>query len=328
MTCERPLLDAIPLGALLSRLLQLALPADDRDAFLGDLIEEAHLRRPFSSEAQLARWVWAQALRSLPPLVGLRARRLGATGLAVLARLCGPHPSGRPLVLIGSRGGHRGWPLPLAVSLSAHSLVVAVVLGWLFAGVEEVQPPRLDTLAAAIIPTSAAEAEAPPATPRAPAIATSLPAPVRRYRPARKPLLTAMAPAPLAGPLPGPVLPGLAPASSPPPASMSVSADGPVRIGAPGVRLPPRVAEKRCLSCPPPQLPPHYARLARGRDMLVRTCVGASGQVDTVDVLRGFDSVISREVTETVRHWRLSPYRLNGHPVPFCYVTRFLFAGP
>jgi hypothetical protein len=92
------------------------------------------------------------------------------------------------------------------------------------------------------------------------------------------------------------------------------------------VALPPRVAEKRCLLCPTPRLPPPYAHLARGQDMLVRACVSTAGEVTSVDVVRGFDTTVNREVTQTVRHWRLQPYHLDGHPVPFCYATRFVFA--
>ena len=62
--------------------------------------------------------------------------------------------------------------------------------------------------------------------------------------------------------------------------------------------------------------------------MVIRTCVSSAGEVTSVNVLRGFDATVNREVTATVRHWRMVPYQLNGHPVPFCYATRFIFTSP
>jgi hypothetical protein len=333
----RSLLDDLPLGGLLGRVLWLALGPDTREAFVGDLVEEAQLRLRFCSRGQMARWVWGQTLRSLPALLGMRLRALGS---ALLVRLVGP--GARPLRLAaGTRAGRPGWPLSLAVSLLAHTLVVVAAVGLVLSRVEEVHPPAPDDITAHL-PTDIETTRLddfdavddlddvqPPATAKAPAAvrsASEVPAP-RRYRPARKPLLTAMVPLPVAGPLPGRMTPGSGAPGGP--ATLAVthevrSVDGDDAIR-PNVWLPPRVAEKRCLSCPQPQLPPHYARFARGRDMLVRTCVSAQGEVQSATVTRGFDSIISREVTETVRGWRLSPYYLSGHPVPFCYVTRFLF---
>ena len=42
-------------------------------------------------------------------------------------------------------------------------------------------------------------------------------------------------------------------------------------------------------------------------------------------MIRGHRPAIDAKVVETVRGWRLLPYSLDGHPVPFCYTTRFLF---
>jgi hypothetical protein len=331
-----PMLDSLPFGRLLARLLWLALAADTREAFVGDLVEEALLRRRFCTREQVGRWVWGQTLRSLPALLRLRLHGLAA---ALVARL-GGRPA-RPLGLVaGPRGGHRGWPVSLAVSLSAHGVVVAAAVALVLSRVEEVQPPAVADIEALV--QAELEAADPmhdaPAPPPPPA-AEARPAPVRggdeataprRDRPTRKPLLTGIAPLPLAGPQPGDQLPG-APPPSPPSALLAVAREappppaGPPPAAGPGIWLPPRVAEKRCVSCPQPQLPPHYARLARGQAMMVRACVSAQGEVQSATVVHGLDSVIDREVTEAVRGWRLMPYFLNGHPVPFCYATRFLF---
>ncbi|MEW5915512.1 MAG: hypothetical protein AB1762_03870 [Gemmatimonadota bacterium] len=51
-------------------LLQRFLPADDRDAILGDLVEEQMLRRR-AGEPNASVWFWRQVLRSVAPIVWL-----------------------------------------------------------------------------------------------------------------------------------------------------------------------------------------------------------------------------------------------------------------
>jgi hypothetical protein len=316
------LLATVPLGGLLACVLRLAVPADRREEFLGDLIEEAILRRNRATPDNQAIWLWTQVLRSLPTLLGLRLRGLVMSGWA------SPTPA-RPGggLLVAARGSHRGLPLSLAASVSAHGLVVVAALGWLFARVEEVQP--LDALDEAIV-AAASIAESEPEPETSGAAETSMrreqPSPARRSRAGRRSPPVSSRPA--AAPEPGRDLPGRAS----PTATATELIEQPPAVaigrgtGTGPVALPPRIAEKRCLTCPTPQLPPAYAHLARGQDMVVHTCVNSAGEVTSVNVLRGFDTTVNREVTATVRHWRLAPYQLNGHPVPFCYATRFIFA--
>jgi hypothetical protein len=321
---------APPSAALLARLLRLVLSAERSEEFVGDLIEEAALRARAGSRASLALWLWSQTLRSIPSLVVGRLRALVSAVLGQLGR--GRPGDGLGGVLVGARAGRRGWPLSVAVSLSAHAAVAVFALLWVVSRVDEIEPPRIPLDFA---PALAAE----------PSPATSLPPPMsedpvhpRRLRAPRRTAvhLSAIAPAAfdtgflsaLAAPVVGSPPPD---AATPPP---TPSADlrpslGPVpggsRADAP-VRLPPRVVEKRCLSCPLPQLPHPHAVLALGREMMVKTCVSARGDVTSVNVLRGFDRAVDARVTEAIRGWRLSPYSLEGHPVPFCYATRFVFA--
>ena len=324
------LLATLPLGALLARVLRLVLCQDRREEFLGDLIEEANLRLPDSSRTQLSIWLWTQALRSLPLLLGLRVRRWAAAAPALVAHLFGGQQPGRTGagVLVGSRVVHRGWPLSLAVSVAAHALVLVGALAILFARVEELEPVRtpLDLLAAFVpepVPLLVINDAGGQGT------TDDQQPPARRRRPARRTVVSpGFQPATAFSPgsqLPGAASPPTTSLSAQPPAADAMAPAGPP-AGASSVALPPRVAEKRCVACPIPQLTPAYADLARGQDMIVRTCVSARGEVTSVDVLRGFDSTVNREVTATIRHWRLVPYLLDGHPVPFCYPTRFIFA--
>jgi hypothetical protein len=257
-------------------------------------------------------------------LLGLRLRGLavGFWSSPTVAR-----PGGG--LLVAGRGNQRGWPLSLAVSVSAHALVVVAALGWLLVRVEEVKPGEptrtpFDVLAS-IVADSAAADPPPEATTRSDE--TSPPVAARRGPTIRRPR-PGVSPQPAAAEVPGPELPGSASAGS---TQLTTAPPvGPPEVGviAGPVALPPRVAEKRCLNCPTPQLHPAYAHLARGQDMVIKTCVSSAGEVTSVNVMRGFDSTVNREVTSTVRHWRMVPYLLNGHPVPFCYETRFIFTSP
>jgi hypothetical protein len=337
---EQPLLGRLPLPWLFSALSRLLLSADQREEFLGDLVEEANLRLRVSAPAEVTLWMWSQLLRSAPTLVGWRIRRLAVR----------PQPLRSAAgLLVASRAGHRGWPLSLAVSMSAHALVLLAVGSWVLWRVEEIEPSRaLDIRTDGWLDPPPLEAPA-PSSAGAPAPST-LQARARRIKTSRRPALVApAAPAPAEATAPdaeaarGPSPPLAAVAGGPPRAAPPVVTDGRSvlqagvfsRAGGAGsgpgwpqeqrVRLPPRVGEKRCLSCPTPQLPHPYARLGVGQEMVVRACVNVKGEVSSVEVLRGMDPLVDARVTETVRGWRLAPYSLDGHPVPFCYNTRFLF---
>jgi outer membrane biosynthesis protein TonB len=325
-----PLLSTLPLGGLLAALLRLLLPAERREEFLGDLIEEGHVRLRAGTRADLARWMWSQALGSAPALVSWRLRRL------VLA------PRAQALVVAG-RGARRGLPVSLAVSVSAHALLLAGVLAVVLSRVEELDPGFIiDHSWTVFTDPSALESEPSADDTVFPRPLESVPQ--RRMRIARRPiapsrpLSTANAETSAALPFapdgafaPGP--PTTADTGSGAVAARAVGAPSGARgsgnrgpDGAePRLRLPPRVVEKRCLSCPTPQLPHPYARLGIGQEMLVQTCVGTRGDVTSVRVLRGFDPIVDERVKETIRRWQLTPYSLDGHPVPFCYTTRFLF---
>jgi hypothetical protein len=208
--------------------------------------------------------------------------------------------------------------------------IAAVALLWVFARVDEIEPPRIPLdFAAALLP------ELPPAAVATAPSVKDEPGPPRRLRGPRRAMvhLSSIAPPAFApdvvAALAAPVLaPESTTRASQPLRTSGLqgeSARAP-RIADLPVRLPPRVGEKHCLSCPLPQLGPQHAVLALGQEMMVKTCVSARGEVTSVDVLRGFDAVVDARVTETIRGWRLSPYSLEGHPVPFCYATRFVFA--
>jgi hypothetical protein len=72
---------------LAARLLTGIIHTNDRDALLGDLHEE-YAARASASPSAAARWYWNQAIRSLPILLGRRARRgrwLSTLAIAIAA---------------------------------------------------------------------------------------------------------------------------------------------------------------------------------------------------------------------------------------------------
>jgi hypothetical protein len=305
------LLTRIPAGAALSALLRLLLAGERREEFVGDLVEEAHRDLAGSTPAQVAWWLWGQTLRSVPALVALRVRSL------VAAR---PLPSrGITAVLAGPRGGHRSWSLPVALSVSAHIVALTLVLTWVFSHVEELEPTRIPVVFGTLLAP-------PPPDPAPPPVAPEPPPEPHHARAVRRPVVVSRV-------------------VSPPPAPEAIEPiepiDAPVTIAAgrghsavgcvprcteAPVHLPPRVAEKRCLSCPQPHLTPVYVRLGLEQVLLVKTCVDVRGSVSSVDVVQGLDARADAGVKATVRGWTFSPHLLDGHPVPFCYDTRFIFS--
>lgn len=74
------------------RMLAAVTPARDRDALLGDLLEE------HATRGGLAR----ECLRAIPPMLALRVRRVGGARALGFACLAGGIAGAIPLVLLGS----------------------------------------------------------------------------------------------------------------------------------------------------------------------------------------------------------------------------------
>jgi hypothetical protein len=135
---------------LLGRLL----PERDRDAVLGDLVEEYALRLRSASPSTVSRWYWGQVSRSIPPTLACTIRRgrwLGTiavagavylvvytvevAGLAAILRLLGPDAPLRVLsVIVGlttmALGGYcAAWLRPrAAIALAAIGVIVVAIL--------------------------------------------------------------------------------------------------------------------------------------------------------------------------------------------------------
>jgi TonB family protein len=291
------LLGAIPFGGVLSGLWRVLLAADRREEFIGDLVEQAGADLSDRPPAEISLWLLGQTLHSAPSLLVARARRLARPG-RLPGGLGSRQVAGGPGLLLGYRAEQRSWSLPMAVSVSAHAIALFAVFLFTVEQLQEIQAPwvRVD-MKHAFAPSLAMA----PALPEAPP-----PRHARRLR-----MTSQLAPAPIAAPLP-------------PALTSEVPIEDPV-VREVVVVVPPVVAEKRCLHCPAPQLPPAFVRLGARQQVDVKTCVGAKGNVTSVNVVRGLGGQADAGVVDTIRSWRFAPHAVGDHPVPFCYPTRFVF---
>ena len=293
------LLAAVPFGGLLSGVLRLLLAEERREEFVGDLVEQARSELCDRPAAHVGMWLWGQTLHSAPALLLARARRLARRAAGI------SHPGGRALAVgfVGHQEEARSWSLPMAISVSVH----AVVLSTLF----------LVTLGQVQLDTSWVPVHLRGALALAPA-----PTMAEQTLPERRPHRKRLSPRPVLAAVIAPAVPAFTPVQS------DLLDEKPIED--PEVRtvvviLPPAVADKRCLSCPPPKLPPAFVHLGVQQRVEVKTCVGAHGNVTSVDVVRGLGPLADAGVVDTVRGWRFSPHSVGDHPVPFCYPTRFVF---
>jgi hypothetical protein len=333
MTPQRPDRrdDHDQVGRLPCLLLGLLLPRSRRDEFIGDLVEEAKLRAARQGDLEARRWLWRQVWRSCPSLVVARLRRLPSSAAVAVAM---PSAAGAGmggafggLVVRGQKRGGRS--LPLTVSVLVHVLVLTALVVRGMWGVDEVIAPSVLITFWQALPVPAPPLFEPPGGGKRHEVVRPeqrvQKTPVRPRPPTALPV--AIVPAmdkPGDGPTDGPgTRPGHGTGDQDCPEGSSDcigNGDPP-----PIVVLPPRVGEKSCLSCALPQLPPAYMRFGTVQNILMRICVDADGHVSSTKILSGIGGAADDGVAATVARWRFAPYAVQGRPVPFCYVSRFVF---
>jgi len=256
-----------------------------------------------------------------PPDDTVASERLGRLAAAALPAPSEDGDRNFGAFLAATRQRRRARPLPFALALAAHGALLVYGVVKSFWRVDEVRPPALMVvLSGPRLPPTPPPPEGgqrkqddspPPKTP--PSHRATLPTKVEKRAtttatnvnadPGARPGTGSQCP-------PGLLCDGL-PVDPPPP---------PVVVSAP-----PDVGEKSCLDCPRPHLPPAFRRLGIKQSMLVRICADRAGQVTRTQVLRGIDASADEGVTATIARWRFSPYVIDGRPVPFCYVSNFVF---
>jgi hypothetical protein len=226
--------------------------------------------------------------------------------------------------LTGSRGpgSRRSWSLLAAVAL--HVVAAASAVGVAAWKVEELETKEkvIITFNPVTIPPLAAQ-PAPPAVKANEHRRADPLKPSPRVRPRHQP--SAIPPTAPSAPTVGPATDtgdGDGPGTDTPcPPGASCSG-----LAAPARMLPPQVGEKRCLSCPLPRLPPAFRQLGAVLTVLARICADATGRTTKVDILRGLGGDVDQQIAAVLAAWRFAPLQLDGRPVPFCYVSRFVFS--
>lgn len=98
----------------------------------------------------------------------------------------------------------------------------------------------------------------------------------------------------------------------------------PTAMGTPKL-YPPQIGTQQKLSGPDPDFPSYLARAGARYLVLAKICVGVSGAVDGVTLLKRAQPTLDDNVVKTVKGWRFRPMTANNTPVPFCYVGQFDF---
>jgi hypothetical protein len=312
-------------GKLPRALLGLLLPPGRRDEFIGDLLEEARQRAARGGNRSANRWLWSQVFASCPSLVVARLRRI-PTSVAVAVPIAVRSTAGSGALdrfLIGTARPPRS--LAVSVSVLLHIAVLGALLvrgAW---AVDELAGPRVIIKFWNGLPTLPPIFEEPAA-----------PGPVRKVmRREIRPQIVRPQPAAVVLPTPVTPPPGAGGDGQGDGAGNRAGLEGDCPVGAPDCAgggnpepprfVSPRVADKSCVSCPLPQLPPAYLRIGTQQSILTRICVDAAGRVVSAKILSGLGGSADDGVIATIEQWRFSPYSVDGRPVPFCYVSRFVF---
>jgi protein TonB len=96
--------------------------------------------------------------------------------------------------------------------------------------------------------------------------------------------------------------------------------------GPPAKFLPPNMGAAQKLLGPDPPFPPSLRRAGVVYRVLAKICVGTSGAVEKITIMKGADPQLDEGVTSTVKSsWRFRPLMANAMPVPFCYPATFEF---
>jgi hypothetical protein len=133
-------------------LLERLLPDGDRDAIVGDLIEESALRARASTRSTTAWWCWGQVARSIPPLLWSNRRHrhwLGTLGVAIAAYVVVSVIESLGLALISSllRPDARLAPVLSAIV----GLATMVLGGYVAASIRQGAAPALAAIILAVV---------------------------------------------------------------------------------------------------------------------------------------------------------------------------------
>jgi outer membrane biosynthesis protein TonB len=90
--------------------------------------------------------------------------------------------------------------------------------------------------------------------------------------------------------------------------------------------LPPQMGAQQKLSGADPRFPPALRTPGARFRVQVKVCVGGSGAVDSVILMKRAHPMLDGNVVNEVKTWRFRPLMANGTAVPFCYFANFDFS--
>lgn len=96
-----------------------------------------------------------------------------------------------------------------------------------------------------------------------------------------------------------------------------------------GGRVPPLVTKHQMLTNPAtdPQYRANLPSLTSRPGAILwaelKICVNQEGHVKEAKVLRSLDPTINSALTAKAMTWKYKPYKVNGKPVPYCYILRY-----
>jgi len=89
--------------------------------------------------------------------------------------------------------------------------------------------------------------------------------------------------------------------------------------------LPPQLGALQKESGADPEFPAVLRRAGMVYTVLTKICVSRSGNVESVSLLKGAESLLDRNVLTAVKGWRYRPLLADNNAIPFCYFGRFEF---
>jgi periplasmic protein TonB len=90
--------------------------------------------------------------------------------------------------------------------------------------------------------------------------------------------------------------------------------------------LPPQMGAQQKVSGADPDFPAALRTAGSRYQVKAKVCVGISGTVDSVVVLKHANPTLDGNVVSMVKTWRFRPLMANGNPLPFCYFANFDFS--
>lgn len=332
---------ALPGGRLLWAALALLAPPGRRDEFLGDLMEELLTDvLPRRGRARATVWLWGQALASAPSLLSARLRRrpvrAPVTASGASAAAVGTVEAQRAFAAFLQHARHsprrrRG---ALALAVAFHGALLGFGLVSSVWHVSELQPPAVVITWRPPVPPIASDRPLPGPGGGAGKQTTPRSERPKRTQTRRVQPVAQVNPQPAEEPADVTNPPGLRTEGGDERGGGDGRGPGPG-----GCQTPPCgngsggtsqiasvLADKQCQQCPLPSLPPAYKRAGLTQAAVLRICVDVRGRVASIQALRGISPEVDAGLAATIEAWQFIPYRIDGHPVPFCYVARFVFS--